>query len=156
MNPSTRKRNDYIRGYELPTATKTPPQIAPGIICPKCKGAMLDERLTKRTDKSPDYTCANMLCTDPTGKYRTAIWAEKTSNGATGGEGNAGNPTSAPPAEPAPKKPTMREAYRSLTIWVMEEIAPLYAEEEWGMTAADVAACTATLFIQACKSGKVE
>lgn len=129
--------------------------IAPGILCPKCKGAMLDERQTKRSDKSPDYTCANMLCTDATGKYRTAIWEKDANkNGSAAGTTGVANAT-APLSDPS-KKPTMREAYKSLTRWVIEEVAPIYAEEEWGMTAADLAAITATLFIQACKAGKVE
>lgn len=140
--------------------------IAPGIICPKCKGPMLDERLTKRTDKSPDYTCANMLCMETkNGKsYRTAIWAEKSSgaeapsHGSAGGVGNTGNSASAPSAEHSTAKPKMRDAYKDLTKWVIKEIMPVY-ESAFGVesfTPDVAAACCQTLFIQACKSGKVE
>jgi hypothetical protein len=137
--------------------------IAPGVLCPKCKGPVTDERANKRTEKSPDYQCANMLCTDASGKYRTGIWLEKgngsgaeTSAGGEMGKPNTGTSASAPSAEPPAKKPTMRHAYKEITAWVMDEILPMYCEDELTMTAADVAAITATLFIQACKSGKVE
>lgn len=53
-------------------------------------------------------------------------------------------------------KPKMREAYKSLTEWVIAEIAPLYAKADYGISPEGMAACVATLFIQACKSGKVE
>lgn len=163
MNRSTRKRNNYIRGYELPTANKTPPMIAPGILCPKCKGACTDERANKRTDKSPDYLCANVLCTDKTGKYRTGVWVEK-SNG-SGAEqsagGEMGKPTtgtsvSAPPAEPASEKPKQRAAYKALTEWVLKEIIPLYDAAGLQPSGVIAAACVQTLFIQACNAGKVE
>lgn len=56
------------------------------------------------------------------------------------------------------EKPKMREAYKSLTQWVVDEITPIY-DAEFGngeFTPADAAACVQTLFIQACKAGKVE
>jgi hypothetical protein len=90
--------------------------------------------------------------------YWDIDWAKGNGSGAepiSGGEGKAGNSVSPPLADSA-KKPTMREAYKQLTQWVIDEIAPIYAEDQWSMTAADIAACTATLFIQACQSGKVE
>jgi hypothetical protein len=127
--------------------------IAPGILCPKCKGPMLDERLNKRTDKSPDYTCANMLCMDKSGKYRTAIWAQPAMLQNAEVEDDA---ELAGKIGPASEKPTMRAAYKSLTEWVIKEIAPLYGNAEFGFPPEVIASCTATLFIQACKSGKVE
>lgn len=143
------------------SAVKTPPMIAPGILCPKCKGAMIDERLTKRTEKSPDYTCANMLCvqTGTNGKsYRTAVWEKDLpGNASAGGEvgkPTAGTPVSAPSADAS--KPKMRDAYKSLTEWVLAEIAPIYEERNFLFDSAVAAACTQTLFIQACKAGKVE
>jgi hypothetical protein len=141
----------------MATANKTPPMIAPGILCPKCKGVMTDERANKRTEKSPDYQCANVMCTDPTGKYRTGVWVEK-SNGSAGGEMSKPTGTSASPslADSGTMKPTMREAYKSLTEWVIKEIAPLYEHDEYGLSPEAMASCVHTLFIQACKSGKVE
>lgn len=122
---------------------------------------MLDERAAKRSDKSPDYTCANLTCaSSKNGKsYRTAIWAEKSSGAEAPSQTAAGvSPPAnvgAPPAEP---KPTMRVAYKQLTEWVISDILPIYdAEFGNGVCGPDVtAAITATLFIQACKSGKVE
>lgn len=141
----------------MASATK-PPMIAPGILCPKCKGVMLDERTTKRTDKSPDYTCANMTCVTPgsNGKsYRTAIWAEKSSgaeNGSAGGGGNAGNPASASPVESS-EKPRLDRIYIRATKLILDEVVPLYTKAGIGMSDTAVAACVQTLFIAASRDG---
>lgn len=54
-----------------------------------------------------------------------------------------------------PKMP-MRQAYMSLTKWVLAEIAPLYAKADIGLSPEATAAITATLFINADKRGKIE
>lgn len=94
--------------------------------------------------------------------YWDIDWAEPSKNGSgaeqSAGGGLAANTSvGAPSVEPV-KKPTMREAYASLTRWVISDILPLYdAVYTEGTCSPDVvAACVQTLFIQACKSGKVE
>lgn len=155
MNRSTQRRNDYIRGYPLPTAT-APPLIAPGIVCPKCKGPMLDERQGKRSDKSPDYTCANMLCVSKAtnGKsYRTSIWAEKPSPAVPPFLHNA----AAEDAEELagkigqPEKPKLTKLYLDATEFVLDKIVPRFEEKEIGLTDTAVAAMIATVFIAASK-----
>lgn len=126
--------------------------IAPGIVCPKCKGPMLDERQGKRSDKSPDYTCANMLCVEiKNGKtYRTAIWAS--ANGSAGGEGSAGNSASAPPVESAHgEKPKLTKLYLDATEFVLEKIVPKFEEKEIGLSDTALVAAIATIFIAAAK-----
>lgn len=134
----------------MATATKSPPMIAPGIKCPKCGGNMLDERATKRSEKSPDYTCANMLCTDASGKYRTAIW-EKDAKG--NGASAPGNPPAASAAAPVAEsdKPKLSDMYLKATDFVLEKIVPLYEKAEIGLSDGAVAAMVATLFIAATK-----
>lgn len=124
--------------------------IAPGILCPKCKGVMLDERQNKRSEKSPDYTCANMLCTDASGKYRTAIWEKDTK---ANGSSAPGNPPVASAAAPVAEsdKPKLTGLYQSATEFVLERIVPLYVKAEIGVSDEAVAAMVATLFIAAAK-----
>lgn len=144
----------------MASATKTPPQIALGIKCPKCGGNMLDERANKRTEKSPDYTCSNMLCMDKTGKYRTAIWAEKPAVPL--------NPVASPvppflqnqEAEDAaelagrigpPEKPKLTKLYLDATEFVLDRVVPLFEAKEIGLSDTAVVAAIATIFIAASK-----
>lgn len=97
-------------------------------------------------------------------KYGKAFWNLDLASGAeqsAGGEmgkPHTGTSASAPSADSAAEKPKQRAAYKALTEWVLKEIVPLYdAEYGEGQCGPDVtAACVQTLFIQACKSGKVE
>lgn len=127
--------------------------IAPGIKCPKCGSAMLDDRANKRTDKSPDYTCSNMLCMDKSGKYRTAIW-EKDATGstpaATAPQGVTGGSAPAPEGA-APDKPKLTALYKMATSFVLDDIVPLYEKAEIGLSDGAVGAMVATLFIAASK-----
>lgn len=149
MNRSTQKRNNYIRGYPVASAAKTPPIIAPGILCPKCKGQMLDERQSKRSEKSPDYVCSNMLCTDASGKYRTAIWEKDANrNGSAGGAQPAVNAV-VPPADS--ERPKLSELYGAATQFVLDKIVPLYVEKDIGVSDQAVASMVATLFIAVAK-----
>ena len=139
----------------MATANKTPPMIAPGVLCPKCKGPVTDERANKRTEKSPDYQCANMLCTDASGKYRTGIWLEK-GNGSgaetsAGGVGNAGTQASAPPVEPAPEKQKLSDIYLLATEFVIDKVLPKYTKAGIGCSDTAIVAAVATLFIAASK-----
>lgn len=151
---SAKQRRRIYSGFQtaleeqLATANKTPPVIAPGILCPKCKGPVTDERANKRTEKSPDYQCANVLCTDASGKYRTGIWAEK-SNGSAGGVASSEAPE-APSVAPL-DKPKLTAIYKQATEFVLKDIVPLYEKAEIGMTDTTVAACVQTLFIAASK-----
>lgn len=119
-------------------ATKAPPMIAPGVLCPKCKGPMTDERANKRTEKSPDYQCANVTCTDVSGKYRTGVWVEKP-NGAS-------PPTAAAPAE-ATEKPKLAGIYLEATRFVLDQVVPLYEKAQIGVSDTAVGSMVATLFI---------
>lgn len=113
------------------------------ISCPKCGGRCWDNRATKKNPKAPDYKCQNRACDG-------AIWPAKDTPKVPTGE------SFVLPVET--KKPTMREAYKQLTDWVINEIGPIY-NDFWGDDAFSpevAAACTQTLFIQACKAGKVE
>lgn len=55
-------------------------------------------------------------------------------------------------------KPKMRDAYKSITEWVLKEVGPVYDEyfNTEAFTPEIAAACVQTLFIQACHAGKVE
>lgn len=127
-------------------AAKTPPMIAPGVLCPKCKGPMLDERATKRTDKSPDYTCANMLCTSSDGKYRTAIWIKDVVGVVPAdavAPANGKPPVSGAPVDP-PDPETVRAqkakycvAMKHAVQYVLENIEPLYRAKEIGLSGDD-------------------
>lgn len=154
----------------MATANKTPPMIAPGVLCPKCKGAMTDERANKRTAKSPDYQCANVLCTDASGKYRTGVWVEK-GNG-SGAEtsasagGNAGNSTSAAPAEPASSDDrdkallAQRAVYatrmKQSVAYVLENIEPLYKAKGIGMTDDGVYKHAYSIWQEWCERGIIQ
>lgn len=81
--------------------------------------------------------------------------AENGSAGGDSGKPTTGTSASAPSAEPPAKRPTIREAYKQLTEWVISDIAPLYHNDA-SFDASVAASITATLFIQACKAGKVE
>lgn len=146
-------------------AAKTPPQIAPGIKCPKCGGNMIDERQNKRTDKSPDYTCANLTCTDKTGKYRTAIWADKPTAQLSGLQKPAEvqppilrNAEAEDAAELAGKIGDGREeainalkakhafAMKHANEFVIKHIVPLYTTVEIGLTGDDCYKQAYTIF----------
>lgn len=85
-----------------------------------------------------------------------ASGAETPSAGGDLGKPTAGTTSAAPSAEPA--KPKMRDTYKDLTKWVIKEVAPLYNDTGSPDALSDetIAAITATLFIQACRAGKVE
>lgn len=63
--------------------------------CPKCKGRMNDVRGDKRSDKSPDFVCAqeNGDCGKPSKDkkkwFPTASWVEKPNPNAANGQPNA-------------------------------------------------------------------
>lgn len=138
----------------MATAAKTPPMIAPGILCPKCKGPMLDERANKRTEKSPDYTCSNMLCMDKTGKYRTAIWEKDTQK--NGAPPFLANQEAEDAAELAgkigpPEKPKLTKLYLEATEFVLDRVVPLFEAKEIGLSDTAVVAAIATIFIAASK-----
>lgn len=118
----------------------TAPLMIDQTTCPKCGGMMWDNRTTKKNPKQPDYKCKNRSCDG-------VIWPPK--NGSI-------PPTAAPVVEG--KKPTMREAYKSITEWVLSVVGPIYEEQfgEGAFIPEVAAACVQTLFIQACKAGKVE
>lgn len=141
---------------------------AAALACPKCSGAMWDNRIGKTNPKAPDFKCKDKACDG-------VIWPPRgPKNGAPPASKSASSKPDAqlPPllqnqeAEDAAelagkigaKKPTMREAYKQLTEWVISDIAPIYDTEygEGAYTPDVVAACVATLFIQACHAGKVE
>lgn len=111
------------------------------ISCPKCGGQMFDNRLSKKNPKAPDFKCRKRTC-------EGVIWPPK--NGAPPVAQTTANANAI--ADPV-KKPTMREAYKHLTQWVIDEVAPIYGDE---LDQNTIAAITATLFIQACNAGKVE
>lgn len=127
--------------------------IAPGILCPKCKGPMLDERQTKRSEKSPDYTCANMTCLDKSGKYRTAIW-EKDATGsttaATAPQGVTGGSASAPEGA-ASDRPKLTKLYLDATEFVIEKVLPKYVQAGIEVSDTAIIAAVATLFIAGSK-----
>ncbi len=135
----------------MPAAAKAPPMIAPGILCPKCKGPMLDERQNKRTDKSPDYTCANMLCMDKSGKYRTAIWAEKDTppilkNAATEDAAELAGKIGPDPEVLNAQKAKHALALKHAVEYTMKHIVPMYTEREIGMTGDEVYKHAYTIF----------
>ena len=127
--------------------------IAPGIKCPKCGSAMLDDRANKRTDKSPDYTCSNMLCMDKSGKCRTAIW-EKDATGstpaATAPQGVTGGSAPAPEGA-APDRPKLTKLYLDATEFVIEKVLPKYVQAGVEVSDTAIIAAVATLFIAGSK-----
>lgn len=126
--------------------------------CPKCNGAMWDNRSTKRNPKQPDFKCKDRECTG-------VIWPPK----------NGTRP--APPPAPAPNAkgaysggPHIPELDGPQENAVTPDerftkIADLYTKsykhasslalEQFGADTSDVAvsSMTATLFIQACDAG---
>lgn len=120
------------------------------IACPKCGGQMYDNRGTKKNAKQPDFKCKNYRVCDgviwpPKPKIQPypPILHNAAAEDAAELAGKIGQP----------ERPKMREAYRDLTKWVISDIVPLYKNQ---IDASVVASITATLFIQACKFGKVE
>lgn len=129
-------------------ATKAPPMIVPGTLCPKCKGPVTDERANKRTDKSPDYQCANVTCTDPTGKFRTGVWLDKKANGVPPFLANQEAEDAAElRSKIGTEKPKLAGIYLEATKFVLESVVPLYEKAKIGVSDTAVAAMVATLFI---------
>lgn len=54
-------------------ATRTPEPAAAVPSCPKCGGAMWDNRSGKTNPKAPDFKCRDKRCVDDRG-YVTALW----------------------------------------------------------------------------------
>lgn len=119
------------------------------VLCPVCNGQMWDNRKDKRNPKSPDWKCRDRSC-------KGVIWPAKPKPGDM--PPYLRNAEAEDAAELAGKigKPTMRDTYKSLTRWVIKDILPIYAAEFGECGPVVASAITATLFIQACQSGKVE
>lgn len=116
----------------LPTSADNP-------ACPKCGGAMWDNRLSKRNAKAPDFKCRNRSCSGVVWPGRRVITpAIQASDVPRPQLENAERPNASA---------ILREKYLDLTAFVLETIRPTYQSS--GLTCGDetVAAITATLFI---------
>ena len=124
--------------------------------CPKCGGAVIDNRLTKRNPKAPDFKCKDRSCDG-------VIWPPRGAAAA---------------AAPAPQAPSVKQGYsagpripaiddehpelphekldRLFNVWdSCLAHAHVQTKHLFGADVTDeaVIAATATLFIQACKVG---
>lgn len=114
--------------------------------CPKCGGAMWDNRQTKKNPKQPDYKCKNKMCIGDDG-FVTAIWVKDA---------------------PAPVKAAQANGSANGTKWTWAALSKTYgrslllaeqalvgsaARTKLVFTPADVLAATATIFIAASRDG---
>ena len=130
-----------------------------GPACPKCGGAMWDNRATKRNPKAPDYKCRARACDG-------VLWPGqvKDADSTYPAEQTATRP-SAPNAESNSRKgplastvetvvhDTLRACYLDVTRFVLDDVRPLYAQAGVPCTDATVAAIVATVFISTCRRG---
>ena len=59
--------------------------------CPKCGGAMYDNRFNKKNPKGADFTCKDKMCLNDKG-YRTGVWLTAAQKSAMGGTQQQGAP----------------------------------------------------------------
>ena len=127
--------------------------------CPKCGGAMWDNRATKRNPKAPDYKCRARSCDG-------VLWQGqlKDADSTYPAEQTATRP-SPPNAEASSRRgplastvetvvhDTLRACYVDVTRFVLDDVRPLYANAGVPCTDATVAAIVATVFISVCRRG---
>ena len=140
----------------ITTANETErPTRAPA--CPKCGGAMWDNRATKRNPKAPDYKCRDRSCDG-------VLWPGQVKDaGSTHHAEPTGTQSSTPNAGSTPSRgplastvetvvhDTLRACYLDVTRFVLTDVRPLYAEAGVPCTDATVAAIVATVFISVCR-----
>lgn len=142
----------------------TAPAVVQALVCPKCGGAIWDNRVGKTNPKQPDFKCQNKEC-------GWVQWPPK--------KEAAKVVLASPPASFANKPdadlpPLLRDAeaqdnaalaakvgvdltkfskdlalYTALTEFVADKIAPIYAGLGIGMSPESAVAAVATLYIQA-------
>ncbi len=98
--------------------------------CPKCGGAMWDNRLTKKNPKQPDYKCKNRQCDN-------AVWLKDGETGTV-------------PAAVANGQRAIGPLYYECMAFARKACVHEFGDL---VTPADVIAATATLFIQAVNTG---
>jgi hypothetical protein len=139
------------------------------VACPKCSGAMWDNRLTKRNPKQPDFKCKDPQCDG-------VIWPPKNGNGAAAPATRVDNTprayssgphipgidgpcqeTGAPPAGQSDESVSRLDGVLSLhDVCVMhatKSTARILKDAGFTPTAADILAAAATQMIGAQKIG---
>jgi hypothetical protein len=106
--------------------------------CPDCNGAMWDNRETKRKPTQPDYKCKDK---DGCGK---GVWLDKKTSGAgtPSGNGHTPNPSAGRALGPV---------YNECLVFAKAAIQHHFGKD---VATSDIIAGTATLFIQAAKTGQ--
>ena len=114
--------------------------------CPKCGGAMWDNRTSKRNPRAPDYKCRNRACVGvlwPGQRGRSAIPALPAPRLAAVPEDEPDGGDSAD----ARSLPPLRRKYLDLTDFVIHFVRLKYEENELECRPDTIAAIAATLYI---------
>ena len=114
--------------------------------CPKCGGAMWDNRTSKRNPRAPDYKCRNRACDGvlwPGQRGRSAIPALPAPRLAAVPEDEPDRGDNAD----AQRLPPLRRKYLDLTDFVIHFVRPKYEENELECRPDTIAAIAATLYI---------
>ena len=135
----------------MPYATDVPS-------CPKCNGAMWDNREGKKNPKSPDFRCKDKSCVDEKG-FGTGLWEKDIQKGAKPAPAPAKQGfTSGPhipeidgPALPHEKMEKLFDVYDVCLDHVLSSVVPKLVKADIGTSPESVGAMTATLLIQASK-----
>ena len=129
-----------------------------GPICPKCGGAMWDNRATKRNPKAPDFKCRDRSCDG-------VLWPGQVKEPAAAIHAERPDAQPTPNAEPSPARgplastvekvvhDSLRACYLDVTRFVLADVRRLYEEAGVPCTDATVAAIVATVFISVCRRG---
>jgi hypothetical protein len=133
------------------------PDHSRGPVCPKCGGAMWDNRATKRNPKAPDYKCRDRSCDG-------VLWPGQVKESPSTNEAEQGSHRSEAPnaaREPASGPlastvqtvvhDTLRGCYLDVTRFVLADVRPLYEKAGLPCTDSTIAAIAATLFISLCR-----
>jgi len=135
--------------------------------CPKCGGRMWDNRATKRNPKAPDFRCRTPECDGRVwpGQHHAALpivtapLAGQGARPAPGGDGaGEGGQGREPGSAPAPEagdlvSPSLRDAYLSLTDFVLGEVRPRYEAKGLTCSADTIARMVAALLLGARTDG---
>lgn len=128
--------------------------------CDVCGAEMLDQRAKKQNPKQPDFTCTNPECVNEKG-YRTGKWLRPKK----GPSGPFPARSEAPPPAAGPKWtwPQLRLTYERCLMVAEQQLFESARRRKVPTTTAPaeipfdaLMSATATLFIEACRSGVAE
>lgn len=141
----------------IATAPETGRSRAPA--CPKCGGAMWDNRATKRNPKAPDFKCRDRSCDGVLwpGQMKEPVAAIPGEvRGVPAPEPNVETDSTRGPLASTVERvvhDSLRACYLDVTRFVLADVRPLYEDAGVSCTDATVAAIAATVFISVCRRG---